>query len=284
MNLSDIRKNIDEIDEKLMELLEKRMEIIDDVIRYKIKNGLSVLDCHRESEKLNNLSSKYDATSILFMKYIMLLSRIKQYESLHTSSGKIEFFENKFNKQFICHNLIKDIFVYDNSIDDIEIDYNDEIYDILNNIQSDATKIGVIPIYDNNFVKTLNLINEFSLYITEIRYKSNNIELNYEEMSSTCKVIGYMCISKNKKYIKDGNRMLFSFFARADDLYKVIEYIHNNGLHITNIFSDIRNKEATYFLEFAGNISSKNVQVALLGIKSEVEIKGNISNYKLIKC
>lgn len=52
MELTELRKQIDEIDRQLVALLERRMDVSAGVAQYKIGHGLPVLDAGREAEKL----------------------------------------------------------------------------------------------------------------------------------------------------------------------------------------------------------------------------------------
>lgn len=52
LNLEDIRKEIDCIDEELAKLFEKRMDIVMKVARYKKQNNISVKDKNREDKIL----------------------------------------------------------------------------------------------------------------------------------------------------------------------------------------------------------------------------------------
>ena len=52
------RNKIDEIDTKIIDLYEARMEVIKNVIDYKIKNNIPILDSSRESKMLNKNLSK----------------------------------------------------------------------------------------------------------------------------------------------------------------------------------------------------------------------------------
>ncbi|MCI8505560.1 MAG: bifunctional chorismate mutase/prephenate dehydratase [Lachnospiraceae bacterium] len=87
MDLKEIRKEIDDIDGKLVELFEKRMGLCRDVAEYKIETGMQVLDRKRETEKLAVLSEQ---ASSEFTRYgvrelftqIMSMSRKLQYELL----------------------------------------------------------------------------------------------------------------------------------------------------------------------------------------------------------
>ena len=83
--LLDLRKDIDEIDDKIVELYEKRMEIAQKVANYKIEAGKPVFDKEREISKLNTLSMKasneFNKHGILeLFEQIMAMSRKKQYQ------------------------------------------------------------------------------------------------------------------------------------------------------------------------------------------------------------
>lgn len=58
MDLLDLRKEIDKIDEQLIPLLMKRMGISQQVAKYKVENGLPVLNAQREQEILDNVAKK----------------------------------------------------------------------------------------------------------------------------------------------------------------------------------------------------------------------------------
>ena len=52
MDLLELRKQIDDIDERIVELYEQRMEVCKQVAEYKIETGKKVFDRQREAEKL----------------------------------------------------------------------------------------------------------------------------------------------------------------------------------------------------------------------------------------
>ena len=58
MDLSQLRKEIDEVDEQLIPLLIKRMQIAEDVAQYKVENGIPVLNSEREQEILDKVGEK----------------------------------------------------------------------------------------------------------------------------------------------------------------------------------------------------------------------------------
>jgi monofunctional chorismate mutase len=61
-NLKDIRDKINDLDKEMLDLFTKRMKLSKEVIEYKIKNNLPILDQEREKEvinkNLNNLKNK----------------------------------------------------------------------------------------------------------------------------------------------------------------------------------------------------------------------------------
>lgn len=82
--LSDIRKEIDEVDMKLLELFEHRMRLTHQVAEYKRGKAMDVYDPVREKEKLDHLTElvknqeNHDAIRDLFIQ-IMSISRRAQY-------------------------------------------------------------------------------------------------------------------------------------------------------------------------------------------------------------
>ena len=58
MNLQELRKEIDSIDDQLVSLFARRMEITSAVARYKAENKLPVYDPVRERQKLDDIASK----------------------------------------------------------------------------------------------------------------------------------------------------------------------------------------------------------------------------------
>ena len=86
-DLGDLRKQIDEIDAKIVELYEKRMEVSAGVAEYKIETGKKVFDKAREEEKIRTVKSlthnEFNSYGIeeLF-EQIMSMSRKLQYQML----------------------------------------------------------------------------------------------------------------------------------------------------------------------------------------------------------
>lgn len=55
MNLEDYRKDIDNIDQKIVSLLDERLNTCKEIGKYKKENNLPVLDSKREEEKIKSI-------------------------------------------------------------------------------------------------------------------------------------------------------------------------------------------------------------------------------------
>lgn len=85
--LKESRKKLDAIDEQIVSLFEQRMEISEDVARWKIANGMQVLDRKREKEKLRTLAdlatNDFNRRGVTELyEQIMAISRKRQYQMM----------------------------------------------------------------------------------------------------------------------------------------------------------------------------------------------------------
>ncbi len=100
LDLQECRKQLDEIDQKIVQLYETRMQVCGDVARYKIDTGKAVYDGEREKQKLSAVKElahgdfNKTAVSEIFSQ-LMTISRRYQY-GLLAEAGKTDpsgFFE-----------------------------------------------------------------------------------------------------------------------------------------------------------------------------------------------
>lgn len=86
MELSELRKQIDLIDEELVALFKKRMNVSADVAEYKRKTGMNVLDSSRERALLDKVSElsgeEFDEYTRTLYATILDLSRSYQHKRL----------------------------------------------------------------------------------------------------------------------------------------------------------------------------------------------------------
>lgn len=92
MELSDIRKEIDAIDDELVKLFVRRMKAADQVAEAKRASGRKVLDATREQEVLDRAASvagsEWAPAARDLLKTLMSLSRTRQSERLSASAAK----------------------------------------------------------------------------------------------------------------------------------------------------------------------------------------------------
>jgi chorismate mutase/prephenate dehydratase len=85
-DLSKLRENINEIDNKIIELWKERMELCLSVAEYKRENNLPVLDAQREKELLDRIKNmagdELGDYSVSLYETIMSLSRSYQQKHL----------------------------------------------------------------------------------------------------------------------------------------------------------------------------------------------------------
>lgn len=90
MDLSVIRKRIDEIDRELIERFTERMDISKDVARAKIEMGKRVYDPDRERSKLMNIANQtpveYQPQVVALFKLLMSMSKAEQGKLIHAQA------------------------------------------------------------------------------------------------------------------------------------------------------------------------------------------------------
>jgi chorismate mutase / prephenate dehydratase len=98
MDLQELRKKIDEIDDGLVRLFQERMDVSAEIARYKKENNIPVHDPAREREKLYNLSFKTNPgreSYITALYYLLFeLSRADQERILNQTCELTEKIQN----------------------------------------------------------------------------------------------------------------------------------------------------------------------------------------------
>lgn len=94
MDLSDRRKQMDELDEQLLELFDRRMRLSDEIARYKKENGLRVDDPVKERELLDRITES-SAPDMAYYNRMLFLAMCEysidhQRMILHDESTLVE--------------------------------------------------------------------------------------------------------------------------------------------------------------------------------------------------
>ena len=97
-SLSECRKEIDEIDSRLLELLERRIRVAESVARYKIENDMKVFDEGRERAVLEDVAARCpeDVRAEIAGTFdgIMNMSKLHQYRLKSKLSPSRKFFSD----------------------------------------------------------------------------------------------------------------------------------------------------------------------------------------------
>lgn len=85
LDLTQLREEIDSIDDQIVRLFEERMAVSEKVARFKIETGKPVFDPEREKQKLNSLSrqatGEFNSRGVYELyRQIMSISRKRQYQ------------------------------------------------------------------------------------------------------------------------------------------------------------------------------------------------------------
>jgi len=119
MNLSEVRKKLDKIDNKIISLLSDRNKLIPFVAEYKKKNNIAQFQPSRESEMLKNIkkfAKQNDVSEDVAESIIKLIIREghniqKKLNQKNSKSTNIFDFEiNKFNKKLDLDITIFELF------------------------------------------------------------------------------------------------------------------------------------------------------------------------------
>ena len=94
MDLKDIRKKINQIDEEMAKLFEERMNISNEIAKYKLSHALPILDKNRESEVLEK-NSYFIQDPIICEYYVNYLKNVmdisKKYQSRLLKGLKVAY-------------------------------------------------------------------------------------------------------------------------------------------------------------------------------------------------
>lgn len=112
MDLIELRKQIDKIDDRILELFSERMDISGRIAEVKAKSGIPVRDSERERQKLLDVSDKSDeelsSYAVMLFSLIMEQSRSYQERLLNPTSelkekilSAIEATDNLFTQQAV---------------------------------------------------------------------------------------------------------------------------------------------------------------------------------------
>ena len=221
MELEELRKQIDIIDDELLSLFLKRMDISKKVSEYKLKEHIPILNQKREDEILNKMAGEAgeygDAAKTLF-SVIMDVSRALQHRMIGGGEGLRQLIKDSLSHRIkpaprlACQgtqgayssiagkNLFPDL---------SEINFYEQFEDVFTAVENDTADYGIIPIENSNagsVLETYDLMMKHRLYIVsgiELPIRHKLLAKNTSELSDIKYVYSHsQALSQCDKYIK----------------------------------------------------------------------------------
>lgn len=181
MDLLDLRKEIDSIDEQLIPLLLKRMGISEQVAKYKVERGIPVLNAEREQQILDNVAEKCgeqgDTIKTVFAA-TMDASRALQHKIIGGGKELRELIENAMssdeltaNGDFVACQGVEGAYsgVTANKLfPDAPVKFYKQFEDVFEAVNKGEAKFGVIPVENStagSVHESYDLIMKYRFYV-----------------------------------------------------------------------------------------------------------------------
>ncbi len=156
MDLNDIRKEIDIIDQELITLLEKRMDCAKAVGEYKQAHGIPILDKERQQKILDKVSQKAQkySTEIKFLfEDIMHVSRMSQNRIIGKNKLNDTIEQNteqmpKCNVKVACQGIAgaNSHIACNEFFDNAQPSFYKTFKDVFDAVENDEAQFGVLPV------------------------------------------------------------------------------------------------------------------------------------------
>lgn len=220
MDLTSLRNEINNIDDKILNLFVQRMEVCKNVAEYKKVNNIPVLQNNREIELINRIKSiapdELENGAAVLFENIMDISKSLQQKQIH-SDFYISPIKNTNNKNIKigCQGAsgsyqeiaCKNIFL------DKPITYYSSFSDVFDAVQSGEIDFGVLPIINStagSVSETYDLMRKYDFYI----YARTSVKINH------C-----LAVNKNTKYDE-----IKTVYSHPQALAQCSEFLRHSGL------------------------------------------------------
>lgn len=158
-DINDLRSQIDELDNEIVTMFLKRLSLCEDVGKYKLKNGLPILDTRREEElleaKTKGFSGQDKKDIIKLFTTIMDISKNRQ-QRLSSGNTTVAYCGTKGAFAYFAAKTI--------SLDE-PVQYP-SFFDTFNAVEKGEVDLGVLPIENTTSGSVLE--------IYDLLFKSNN--------------------------------------------------------------------------------------------------------------
>lgn len=261
--LEELRREIDDVDKKLVELFQKRMEIVSNVAKYKIENDLPVLNSLREEEVINkniNYLENKELQNYLREFYIHLMNLSKDYQKQKIDEEKEEVnvcfqgTEGSYSEDALFEYFGERVNTYPVK----------EFEDVFKEFKSGKIDYGVLPIENSStgaITEVYDLLKKHGLYIVgnvSLKINHNLMAVKGTKLEDIKTIYSHpQAFGQCSEFLKKGN-------------WNLIPY-HNTALSAELIRDKNSNDMAAIGSKKAANINGLEIV--------KTNINNNDSNY-----
>ena len=177
MELSDYRKEIDEIDKEMTRLFERRMDVAVKVAEYKINNKLPIFNGGREAEviqknvkRLNN--SNYESLIRKYFNHLMELSRALQQRKFNEINNYPTGLKGKIKDIKLGFQGLEGSFSEEAMIkyfgENKETSHYETFEDVFEALKKNEIDYGILPVENTStgaITEVYDLMNKYGFYI-----------------------------------------------------------------------------------------------------------------------
>lgn len=225
MDLNDLRKEIDNIDDKLMEIYIERTKLVKQVADYKLKNNIAILNSGREQNIIKRLIEKFgnEYKQDIYTLYpsIMNISKLRQARENRSIdiNSLIEFSHNRYRGNDENLNITVQgvegsysMRAAEQMFSGCKISYQKSFADVFEIVSEGKADYGVVPIENSNagsVNEVYDLLSHYGLYIA----KAKQFKIEH------C-LVG---LPNTKK------QDIIEVYSHEQALYQCKNFIHKNG-------------------------------------------------------
>lgn len=176
MDLGEIRKKIDEINDKILDLFIERMNLATDVAKYKAANNMAVFQRDREKAIIDSVKGKTPeelkkSAAFLFMN-IIDISKVSQINAI-TSDYNIEFTKSRKERPAVAAQGIEGAYGHAAALklfSNGSISFYASFQEVFNAVENGDVDYGIIPIENSTageVTVNMELLERHNVYICD---------------------------------------------------------------------------------------------------------------------
>lgn len=280
MNLSDIRVNIDRVDQEIRKLFLERMGLSEQVVTVKAQNADKIFKPDREREIIKNNSE--GLPEIYVREYQAMIKRIMEVSRKYQYGRMLELVDC-FPFEFMTEAVKEDKMILQEEDQDMQAYFKEKQIDIAKNLEevaeavlSDRSDAG-IAIMEGASCEANEEIHDLlvknSLYV-------NSCLTTSEEPSRKC-----ITFSKNLVVLPEHNRfkIVFTLPNRGGTIAGILSMISDYHVNISELHTaPIRKEDAKdyqFFLELEANVNTELMRSLVFQLSEETQMFKILGSY-----